>query len=101
MYNPERTTVRTRTDHHHAGGLARLDLLPPAGRSAVLGFRPRRLAGGGVKLSPVTFLEPYTGIDPRLLQNLESFFRLDYPRFEDFLFEPAPATTRSRHRSPD
>jgi len=31
---------------------------------------------------PVTLLKPVHGIEPRLRDNLESFFLLDYPQFE-------------------
>ncbi len=49
---------------------------------AVLRFRRKRLACGGAGLPPVTLLKPVHGIEPQLRDSLESFFRLDYPRFE-------------------
>jgi len=49
---------------------------------AVLRFRRKRLARGGAELPPVTLLKPVHGIEPQLRDSLESFFRLDYPRFE-------------------
>lgn len=49
---------------------------------AVLRFRRKRLASGGADLPPVTLLKPVHGIEPQLRDSLESFFRLDYPRFE-------------------
>lgn len=50
---------------------------------AVLRFRrrdPHALASGD--LPPVTLLKPLCGLEPNLEQNLESFFRQDYRRFE-------------------
>jgi ceramide glucosyltransferase len=44
-------------------------------RQGVLGVPPR-------ELPPVTILKPLHGGEPRLEQNLESFFRQDYPNFE-------------------
>ena len=37
---------------------------------------------GDVAWPPVTFLKPLRGLEPLLEQNLESFYRQDYPRFE-------------------
>src|SRR5512142_1024119 len=34
------------------------------------------------ELPPVTLLKPVHGSEPRLMENLESFFRQDYPNFE-------------------
>src|SRR5437667_694663 len=34
------------------------------------------------KLPPVTILKPVHGMEPRLAENLESFFQQDYPEFE-------------------
>ena len=36
----------------------------------------------GSSLPPVTLLKPLCGLEPNLEQNLESFFRQDYPNFE-------------------
>lgn len=36
----------------------------------------------GSSLPPVTILKPVHGLEPRLRENLESFFRQDYPEFE-------------------
>jgi len=49
---------------------------------AVLRFRKKRLAAGRAELPSVTLLKPVHGIEPQLRDSLESFFRLDYPRFE-------------------
>ena len=39
-------------------------------------------APGDQELPPVSVIKPVCGLEPMLEQNLESFFRLDYPRFE-------------------
>lgn len=50
---------------------------------AVLRFRgKRRKVSCAAELPPVTLLKPVYGIEPQLRDSLESFFRLDYPRFE-------------------
>jgi ceramide glucosyltransferase len=49
---------------------------------AVLRFRRKCLPRGPAELPPVTLLKPVHGIEPRLRDSLESFFRLDYPQFE-------------------
>ena len=49
---------------------------------AVLRFRRKRLPSEVGDLPPVTLLKPVHGIEPQLRDSLESFFRLDYPRFE-------------------
>ncbi|HYN15709.1 MAG TPA: bacteriohopanetetrol glucosamine biosynthesis glycosyltransferase HpnI [Terriglobales bacterium] len=49
---------------------------------AVLRFRKKRLPATMAELPPVTLLKPVHGIEPQLRDSLESFFRLDYPRFE-------------------
>jgi ceramide glucosyltransferase len=43
-------------------------------------FRPRFQPRGFTP--PVTLLKPLCGLEPGLLENLESFFRQDYPEFE-------------------
>jgi ceramide glucosyltransferase len=49
---------------------------------AVLRFRRKRLTSSAGDLPPVTLLKPVHGLEPQLRDSLESFFRLDYPRFE-------------------
>jgi len=49
---------------------------------AVVRFRRKRLPGRVSQLPPVTLLKPVRGIEPRLRDSLESFFRLDYPQVE-------------------
>ncbi len=47
--------------------------------------------GSSVKPEPVTILKPIKGVDFQLEENLESFFRLEYPKFE-LLFSVAQET---------
>jgi len=49
---------------------------------AVVRFRRKRPPGRVSQLPPVTLLKPVRGIEPRLRDSLESFFRLDYPQVE-------------------
>lgn len=49
---------------------------------AVLRYRRKRQPCTGAELPPVTLLKPVHGLEPQLRDSLESFFRLDYPRFE-------------------
>jgi ceramide glucosyltransferase len=83
MYNPKRTTMVARALMvvALAGLLSSTFYLMLVGW-AVLRFRRKRLACGGAELPPVTLLKPVHGIEPQLRDSLESFFRLDYPRFE-------------------
>ncbi len=83
MYNPKRTTMVARALMvvALAGLLSSTFYLLLVGW-AVLRFRRKRLADGGAELPPATLLKPVHGIEPQLRDSLESFFRLDYPRFE-------------------
>jgi ceramide glucosyltransferase len=49
---------------------------------SVLRFRGNKKRASGEFLPPVTLFKPVHGMEPRLEQNLESFFRQDYPNFE-------------------
>ncbi len=41
-----------------------------------------RRSSGTAAIPPVTLLKPVYGSEPRLRENLESFFRIDYPKYE-------------------
>jgi ceramide glucosyltransferase len=54
---------------------------------AVLKFRAdsrklHSLPVADAKLSPVSMIKPVHGLEPQLRENIESFFRQDYPQFE-------------------
>jgi ceramide glucosyltransferase len=51
--------------------------------SAVVSFRRRKAAAwAGDALPGATMMKPLCGMEPRLEENLESFFQQDYPEFE-------------------
>lgn len=47
-----------------------------------LGASRQLRAGVASPISPVTLMKPLHGMEPRLRENLESFFRQDFPQFE-------------------
>ena len=53
-----------------------------AGLAAVRFHRRKAATIPARSMPPVTLLKPLCGVEPNLRENLESFFRQDYPRFE-------------------
>src|ERR1044072_8007202 len=70
--------------------------------AAAAKFRPesedqRRCAEGVGMLPPVSLLKPVHGAETRMKENIESFFRQDYPDYE-ILFAPDEESDRSEER---
>jgi len=66
-----------------AGGVLTSTVFLALALAGVVRFRRKpRPSLGDEELPPVTLLKPVHGMEPQLRASLESFFRVDYPRFE-------------------
>jgi ceramide glucosyltransferase len=88
VYNPRSLATETSSMIARAlmlvavGGLFTSTLFLLLAIAGVLRFRGKQLPACTAELPPVTLLKPVHGAEPQLRTSLESFFRLDYPKFE-------------------